>query len=253
MPRFYVPQTFVAGEVLRLPENVCRHIQVLRLQAGAPLVLFDGQGQAAAAELLEIGRKQAMARVDKLLTESRESPLAVTLIQAVSASEKMDFAVQKGTELGVKRIIPAVSARSNMRLSGERAEKKVRRWQEIAISACEQCGRNEVPPVAPIADLPQMLAALPAGARLSAVTPLLPVDSGARLLLSPHGGVPLRSLPPAQSAVLLIGPEGGLTAEEEGLARSHGFQAVQLGTRVLRTETAALAALAAMQALWGDF
>ena len=240
MPRFYVPQTFVSGEVLRLPENVCRHIQVLRLQAGAPLVLFDGQGQAAAAELLEIGRKQALARVDKLLTESRESPLAVTLIQAVSASEKMDFAVQKGTELGVKRIIPAVSTRSNVRLSGERAEKKVRRWQEIAVSACEQCGRNKVPPVAPIADLPQVLAALP-------------VDSGARLLLSPHGGVPLRSLPPAQSAVLLIGPEGGLTAEEEDLARSHGFQAVQLGARVLRTETAAMAALAAMQALWGDF
>ena len=240
MPRFYVPQTFTAGEVLRLPENVCRHIQVLRLQAGAPLVLFDGQGQAAAAELLEIGRKQAMARVDKLLAESRESPLAVTLIQAVSASEKMDFAVQKGTELGVKRIIPAVSTRSNVRLSGERAEKKVRRWQEIAVSACEQCGRNKVPPVAPIADLPQVLAALP-------------VDSGARLLLSPHGGVPLRSLPPAQSAVLLIGPEGGLTAEEEDLARSHGFQAVQLGARVLRTETAAMAALAAMQALWGDF
>ena len=240
MPRFYVPQTFVAGEVLRLPENVCRHIQVLRLQAGAPLVLFDGQGQAAAAELLEIGRKQALARVDKLLTESRESPLAVTLIQAVSASEKMDFAVQKGTELGVKRIIPAVSTRSNVRLSGERAEKKVRRWQEIAVSACEQCGRNKVPPVAPIADLPQVLAALP-------------VDSGARLLLSPHGGVPLRSLPPAQNAVLLIGPEGGLTAEEEDLARSHGFQAVQLGARVLRTETAAMAALAAMQALWGDF
>ena len=240
MPRFYVPQTFVSGEVLRLPENVCRHIQVLRLQAGAPLVLFDGQGQAAAAELLEIGRKQALARVDKLLTESRESPLAVTLIQAVSASEKMDFAVQKGTELGVKRIIPAVSTRSNVRLSGERAEKKVWRWQEIAVSACEQCGRNKVPPVAPIADLPQVLAALP-------------VDSGARLLLSPHGGVPLRSLPPAQRAVLLIGPEGGLTAEEEDLARSHGFQAVQLGARVLRTETAALAALAAMQALWGDF
>ena len=240
MPRFYVPQTFVAGEVLRLPENVCRHIQVLRLQAGAPLVLFDGQGQAAAAELLEIGRKQALARVDKLLAESCESPLAVTLIQAVSASEKMDFAVQKGTELGVKRIIPAVSTRSNVRLSGERAEKKVRRWQEIAVSACEQCGRNKVPPVAPIADLPQVLAALP-------------VDSGARLLLSPHGGVPLRSLPPAQSAVLLIGPEGGLTAEEEDLARSYGFQAVQLGARVLRTETAALAALAAMQALWGDF
>lgn len=240
MPRFYVPQTFVAGEVLRLPENVCRHIQVLRLQAGAPLALFDGQGQAAAAELLEIGRKQALARVDKLLTESRESPLSVTLIQAVSASEKMDFAVQKGTELGVKRIIPAVSARSNVRLSGERAEKKVRRWQEIAVSACEQCGRNKVPPVAPIADLPQVLAALPA-------------DSGARLLLSPHSWVPLRSLPLAQSAVLLIGPEGGLTAEEEDLARSHGFQAVQLGARVLRTETAALAALAAMQALWGDF
>ena len=116
----------------------------------------------------------------------------------------------------------------------------MRRWQEIAISACEQCGRNEVPPVAPIADLPQVLAALPA-------------DSEARLLLSPHGGVPLRSLPSAQSAVLLIGPEGGLTAEEEDLARSHGFQAVQLGARVLRTETAALAALAAMQALWGDF
>ncbi len=116
----------------------------------------------------------------------------------------------------------------------------MRRWQDIAISACEQCGRNQVPQVAPIADLAQALAALPA-------------EAGARLLLSPHDGVPLRSLPKVQNAVLLIGPEGGLTAEEEALARSHGFQPVRLGARVLRTETAALAALAAMQALWGDF
>ncbi|MBH5330088.1 16S rRNA (uracil(1498)-N(3))-methyltransferase [Eikenella sp. S3360] len=240
MPRFYVAQTFAEGGVLRLPENVCRHIQVLRLQAGAPLVLFDGRGGAAQAVLLEIGRRQALARVDKLLTESRESPLAVTLLQAVSASEKMDFAVQKSTELGVGRIVPVVAARSNVRLQGERAEKKVRRWQDIAISACEQCGRNQVPQVAPIADLAQALAALPA-------------EAGARLLLSPHDGVPLRSLPKVQNAVLLIGPEGGLTAKEEALARSHGFQPVRLGARVLRTETAALAALAAMQALWGDF
>ncbi|OAM27128.1 16S rRNA (uracil(1498)-N(3))-methyltransferase [Eikenella longinqua] len=240
MPRFYVAQTFAEGGVLRLPENVCRHIQVLRLQAGAPLVLFDGRGGAVQAVLLEIGRRQALARVDKLLAESRESPLQVVLMQAVSASEKMDFAVQKSTELGVGRIVPVLSARSNVRLPGERAEKKVRRWQDIAISACEQCGRNQVPQVAPIADLAQALAALP-------------VEAGARLLLSPHDGVPLRSLPKVQNAVLLIGPEGGLTAEEEALARSHGFQPVRLGARVLRTETAALAALAAMQALWGDF
>ncbi len=240
MPRFYVAQTFAEGEVLRLPENVCRHIQVLRLQAGAPLVLFDGAGNAAGAVLLEIGRKQAVARIDKLLTESCESPLAITLLQAVSASEKMDFAVQKSTELGVGRIVPVWSARSNVRLQGERAEKKVRRWQEIAVSACEQCGRNIVPPVAPLADLAQALAELPENA-------------GARLLLSPHGGVPLSSLPAVQSAVLLIGPEGGLAPEEEELARSHGFESVLLSARVLRTETAALAALAAMQALWGDF
>lgn len=240
MPRFYIPQTFVPDQEIGLPENVCRHLHVLRLQAGTPVILFDGAGRAAEAVLLEVGRRQAAARIDRLLEQSCESLLSVTLVQAVSASEKMDFTVQKSTELGVRRIIPVLSERSNVRLQGERAERKVRRWQDIVISACEQCGRNRLPEVAPIASLPQVLAGL-AGA------------AGRRLLLSPYGSSSLSRLPAAKDIVLLVGPEGGLTAAEEDLAHRHGFQSVRLGARVLRTETAALAALAAMQALWGDF
>jgi 16S rRNA (uracil1498-N3)-methyltransferase len=163
--------------------------------------------------------------------------------QALSSGERMDYTVQKAVELGVTAIHPLAAARSVVRLAGERAEKRVAHWQAVAVSACEQSGRNRVPPVAPVAELAAWLERPPAG------------GAGAlRLLLSPAGATRLRELPrPAASIILLAGPEGGFTPEEEAAVLNCGFIPVRLGPRVLRTETAAVAALAALQALWGDF
>jgi 16S rRNA (uracil1498-N3)-methyltransferase len=174
---------------------------------------------------------------------ARESPLEIVLGQALSSGERMDYTVQKAVELGVTAIHPLAAARSVVRLAGERAEKRVAHWQAVAVSACEQSGRNRVPPVAPVAELAAWLERPPAG------------GAGAlRLLLSPAGATRLRELPrPAASIILLAGPEGGFTPEEEAAVLNCGFIPVRLGPRVLRTETAAVAALAALQALWGDF
>jgi 16S rRNA (uracil1498-N3)-methyltransferase len=169
----------------------------------------------------------------------RESPLAVTLIQAVQAGEKMDFTIQKAVELGVSQIVPVDSRRSVTRLSGERAGRRVAHWQGVAASACEQCGRNQVPQVAPLEKLESWLAR--------------PADGALRLMLAPDAEHALADLQPVPNVQMLIGAEGGLDPQEVQAARQVGFQAVRLGPRVLRTETAALAALAALQALWGDF
>lgn len=170
----------------------------------------------------------------------RESPLSVTLIQAVQAGEKMDFTIQKSVELGVNDFVPVESRRSVTRLSGERAAKRVAHWQGVAASACEQCGRNQVPLVAPLEKLENWLAR-PAPANTL------------RLMLAPEAIDTLASIQPVSAVQLLIGAEGGLDPQEMIAAKQAGFQAVRLGPRVLRTETAGLAALAAMQALWGDF
>jgi len=172
---------------------------------------------------------------------SRESPLAVTLVQAVSSGERMDYTIQKAVELGVAAVQPLLTERSIVRLDGERRARRVAHWQAVAVAACEQCGRNVVPPVLPVVPLPDWLAGQT-------------VASGVRLLLSPAGRSRLADLErPAAPLHLLAGPEGGWSAGEEALAVDAGFVAVRLGPRVLRTETAALAALAAMQVLWGDF
>jgi 16S rRNA (uracil1498-N3)-methyltransferase len=165
--------------------------------------------------------------------------LSVTLVQAVQAGDKMDFTIQKAVELGIKDIVPVDSRRSVIRLSGERAGKRVAHWQGVAAAACEQCGRNQVPNVAPLEKLENWLAK--------------PAHEGLRLMLMPDAENTLASLPPVENVQLLIGAEGGLDPQEVIAARQAGFQAVRLGPRVLRTETAGLAALAAMQALWGDF
>ena len=169
----------------------------------------------------------------------RESRLSVTLVQAVQAGDKMDFTIQKAVELGIKDIVPVDSRRSVIRLSGERAGKRVAHWQGVAAAACEQCGRNQVPNVAPLEKLENWLAK--------------PPHEGLRLMLMPDAEDTLASLPAVENVQLLIGAEGGLDPQEVIAARQAGFQAVRLGPRVLRTETAGLAALAAMQALWGDF
>jgi len=168
----------------------------------------------------------------------RESPLAVTLVQGISASEKMDFTVQKATELGVVALQPVIAARSVGRLSGERAELKRAHWRRVAVSACEQCGRNRIPEVLPVRALTELCREPPAGTRL---------------LLSPRSELGLRSARLEGAVALAAGPEAGFTAEEEALLAGSGFVPVRLGPRVLRTETAALAALAALNVLAGDF
>ena len=203
------------------------------------MVLFDGRGGEYLAHIQRIERERVVAELASWQDVERESPLAVTLVQALQAGEKMDFTIQKAVELGVRDIMPVESRRSVLRLSGDRAAKRVAHWQGVAASACEQCGRNQVPLVAPLEKLENWLAR--------------PADASLRLMLAPDADEALVDLPPASAVQLLIGAEGGLDPQEIVAATQVGFQAVRLGPRVLRTETAGLAAIAALQTLWGDW
>jgi len=239
-PRFYCREALSPGAHVELPEPVARHaVRVLRLPPGAPLVLFDGRGGEYPAHIERIERDRVYAELAAWQDIERESSLAVTLVQALQAGDKMDFTIQKAVELGVRDIVPVESRRSVLRLSGERAAKRVAHWQGVVAAACEQCGRNQVPLVAPLEKLENWLAR-PAGGAL-------------RLMLAPDAGQTLVDIAPVGEVQLLIGAEGGLDPQEMIAAEQAGFQAVRLGPRVLRTETAGLAALAALQALWGDF
>lgn len=239
MCRVFVAEKLVPKQILGLPDNVVRHLNVLRLRVGETLVLFNGDGCEYAARLLLLEKRQAQVEVLTQIPTHRESPLQITLIQAVSSGERMDFTLQKGVELGVNVFIPVLSERSVVRLSGERAAKRVERWQEIVVSACEQCGRNVIPSVQEIVPYARVLQQLP--------------EADVKVLLSLNRAQGLRDLVEPQRIVLMAGPEGGWTVHEEEQAFAAGFQAISLGKRVLRTETAALAAVSAMQTLWGDF
>ncbi|MBP9712308.1 MAG: 16S rRNA (uracil(1498)-N(3))-methyltransferase [Sterolibacterium sp.] len=246
IPRFYCPVTEVTlltqGRVL-LPAAQAHHaLKVLRLRVGDALVLFDGQGGEYPGCIVEATR-QVVVSLGAWQARESESPLQVTLAQGLPGGDKMDWVVQKAVELGVAAIQPLEMKRSVVRLAGERAEKRQAHWQQVAVAACEQSGRNRLPEVKAITGLPKYLAAQASN-----------TDATLRLLLSPHRGQPLSSWPrPTAGVTLLIGPEGGMDADEETLACTLGFQPVSLGPRVLRTETAGLAALAALMALWGDF
>ncbi len=235
LPRFYCREALSPGAHIDLPEPVARHaVRVLRLPPGAPMVLFDGRGGEYAAHIERIEKHRVVVALEAWRDVERESSLHITLVQAVQAGEKMDFTIQKAVELGVANIVPVDSRRSVIRLAGERAAKRIAHWQGVAASACEQCGRNQVPIVAPLEKLEHW-------------------RQGLRLMLAPEAEHALADLPPVKNLQLLIGAEGGLDPQEMAAAKTAGFQAVRLGPRVLRTETAGLAALAALQALWGDF
>ena len=240
-PRFHCPFPLAPGAVVDLPDEAAHHaMKVLRLVEGDPVVLFDGRGGQWRARLAPAG-KRARAVLEEFDDGEREAPVSITLAQGLPAADKMDLIVQKGVELGVSRFVPLAARRSVVRLSGERMERRVAHWQAVAVSACEQCGRNRVPTVAPLLDLPQFL-----GTGLK--------DNGIRLLLSPTATVCLSHLPrPTGPVTLLVGPEGGFEEGELLAAAAAGYQPVALGPRVLRTETAGMAAVAAMLALWGDF
>ena len=236
-PRLFVETELQPRSKLILAENAAHHAaRVLRLHDGDTVVLFDGRGGEYEARLAMPGRGQVAAETGERRDPERESPLRITLVQAVSSSEKMDFTIQKAVELGVAAIQPILTAKSLVRLSAEREEKKLTRWRRVAIAACEQCGRNRIPEI----DEPLPLERYRA-----------PADSS-KILLSPSGTAKLGTL--ARSPVTLaVGPEAGFSDEEEQLLQRAGFVPMRLGPRILRTETAALAALAALNAIAGDY
>jgi 16S rRNA (uracil1498-N3)-methyltransferase len=234
MPRFYCPAPLATGQSLELPAGAARHVQVLRLQPGAAITLFNGQGGEFEAVVEHMGRTDVRVQVSGHLLLEREAPRQVHLAVGIPANERMDWLVEKATELGAAGIQPLVAERSVLKLNSERAQKKRAHWQGVAIAACEQCGRNRVPEIHEVMDMARWLA-MPQGQELRLV---LSLSSAARPLMQAAAGVtPL---------LVLSGPEGGLTAEEEQAALAQGFQPASLGTRVLRAETAPLAVLAAL-------
>ena len=252
MPRFHCPALLATGAELDLPPGAARHVQVLRLQPGDTITLFHG-GQAEGdpggefdATILKMGRSDVRVVVGAHHATEREAPRAVHLLAGITANERMDWLVEKATELGVASITPLVAERSVLKLKGERAEKKIAHWQAVAVAACEQCGRNRVPVVHAAIDLAGWLRSPGQG-----LTSPETRDTPQRLLLSLRAGTaPLHTAAgPDGHVVFLSGPEGGLSSTEEDLALQHSFAPVTLGPRVLRAETAPLAALAALTLL----
>ena len=237
--RVFVEQKLVAGKGVGLPEQAGLHLtRVLRLDPGTPITLFDGTGGEYQGTLERDG-KNWWARVGAHDPVERESPLSITLLQGVARGERMDLIIQKATELGVARILPVLLERSVVKLDAKQRARRLEHWRAIAIAACEQCGRNRVPDVPEPQSLGDAIAALP--------------DQGPRCLLAADGETPLARVSAADGAVLLIGPEGGLADNEQKFARANGFGAYRIGPRILRTETAGLAAIASLQTSAGDF
>ena len=240
MPRFYCPQPLVIGSTVDLPEAVAHHLHVVRLQPRAALTLFNGEGGQYRATLVESGKRRATAVIDGHEPIEAEAPYPVTLAQGLPEGSKMDWIVEKAVELGVTAIQPLAAARSVVRLSGDRLEKRQAHWHGVIVAASEQCGRNRLAQLLPMADVQPWLAGT-AGA------------GATRILLSPRATESLagwaRANPP-QAVTLLIGPEGGLSPQEEDAAVAAGALALSMGPRVLRTETAGLAALAVLAGAW---
>jgi len=253
MPRFHCPALLATGSELDLPASAARHVQVLRLQPGDSITLFDGgllpgsPGGEFEATVVHMGRSDVRVCVGAHHAIDREAPRAVHLLAGITANERMDWLVEKATELGVASITPLMAERSVLKLKGERADKKIAHWQAVAVSAAEQCGRNRVPLVHAAVDLAGWVRHHGAAASIDAADTAAPPQ---RLLLSLRAGtVPLHTAVAGQdgrAVLFLSGPEGGLSPAEEALAAEHGFAPVTLGPRVLRAETAPLAALAAL-------
>jgi 16S rRNA (uracil1498-N3)-methyltransferase len=246
VPRFHVDAELREGATLSLPADVARHVQVLRVAPGAPLTLFNGAGGQFDAELLELGKRDVLVRIGAFSAREAEAPYRITLAQGIAGGDKMDWLIEKAVELGVARIAPLSTERGVVRLSGERADKRVAHWRGIVRASCEQCGRNRLPEVEPVSGLAAWLARWPAE----------PAPGELRLMLSPRASIAFAALPaqaPTGDVTLLIGPEGGLSPAEEDAARACGFTSLLLGARVLRTETAGIAMLAALAARWGGW
>jgi 16S rRNA (uracil1498-N3)-methyltransferase len=233
MPRFHCPTPLATGLVLSLPAGAARHVQVLRLQPGDVITLFNGEGGEFDASVIRMGRSDVEVEVGAHHAVEREAARAIHLLAGITANERMDWLVEKATELGVASITPLVAERSVLKLKGERAEKKLAHWQGVAVAAAEQCGRNRVPTVHPAVTLNEWLKKAPPGERW-----VLSLSEGTRHLAQMHAQQPTVSI------TVLSGPEGGLSPTEEAAALAAGFAPVTLGPRVLRAETAPLAVLA---------
>ncbi len=234
MPRFYCALPLAGGDVIELPAGAARHVQVLRMQPGGTITLFNGEGGEFEAAIEHMGRSEVRVTIGAHHAVEREAPREVHLACGMPANERMDWLVEKATELGVASIQPLMTERTVLRVKGDRADKKLAHWQAIAAAACEQCGRNRVPVLHDVMTLAQWLAAAkPHGKGL-----LLSLRDGTRPLLQAAG--------PEGAVTLLSGPEGGLSSQEEEAALRAGFSAASLGARVLRAETAPLAVLAAL-------
>ncbi len=257
MPRFHCPTPLATGIELDLPPGAARHVQVLRLQPGDSITLFHGgqgpgdPGGEFDATVLRMGRSDVQVQVGAHHAIDREAARAVHLLAGITANDRMDWLVEKATELGVASITPLVAERSVLKLKGDRADKKIAHWQAVAVAACEQCGRNRVPVVHDAIDLAGWVRAHAESASGTAAGAAFDAGTAQRLLLSLRPGTsPLRAAAQADGdqrpVLFLSGPEGGLGSAEETLALQHGFAPVTLGPRVLRAETAPLAALAAL-------
>ena len=241
--RLFVDVPLTPGEDLTLPRNAAQHaFRVLRLKTGDLVTLFNGDGRQYSSRLITDDPRAASVHVEIVESPTRESPLRVTLLQSLARGEKMDWVIQKATELGATRILPVTTGRSEVRLDGTRSEKRLAHWRSVAIAACEQCGRNVVPEISAPESLEACLAAHPqAGGEV-------------RWMLHPGGTARLQNGGAMATDVMLaVGPEGGFSDNDLATLRHAGFDALALGPRILRTETAGLAAMAALQAVQGDF
>lgn len=239
VPRIHTPAALNSGDTIELDENAFNHaVRVLRLKPGDALILFNGSGGEFEAELVEVQKKRASTLIGQFNNKEYESPLPIILGQCISRGEKMDYTIQKAVELGVSEIVPLFSERCGVKLNQARMEKRLRHWQSVIISACEQCGRNRIPVLHEALTLQQWQQQL---------------DASLKLVLDPTASNSFSTFTKPETGVaLLIGPEGGLTDSEINNAIQHGFTGIRLGPRILRTETAGLAVISTMQHLWGD-
>lgn len=239
--RIHLDLPLAPGQRVALPATAAAHlVRVLRLGVGDACVLFNGDGHDYDANLTAVGKRGAEAEVVAARTIDNESPLSIVLLQGIARGEKMDWILQKATELGVAAFVPVSSERSEVKLEGDRAHKRLAHWRSVVVAACEQSGRARVPPVAAPASLADAVQRLPADTR--------------RWVLDPRAGhtVARLSAPPIQGCVLAIGPEGGWSPRDRAILDEAGFSGLRLGPRILRTETAGMAAIAALQATFGD-
>lgn len=238
IPRIYHPAPLAVAQTIELTAEAANHVaRVLRMPVAAKLILFNGDGQQYAGTISVIGKRNVQVKVHAAEHKSLESPLTIHLAQAVARAEKMDWILQKATELGVSSITPLITERSGVKLDAERWQKRQHHWEAVIVSACEQCGRNRLPSVIQ----PQEF-----------TTFIMQSHTGTKLILAPDAATPLPSAVSEQTVTILIGPEGGFSEHELQQAQQAGFSATQCGPRILRTETAAIATIAILQTIFGD-